>query len=66
MMDVYDLVYEEVRRNSSSFRKEELTVIHETVSYTQSWLVRFWHLAPGLAGCISSSKRRLTRIVIRL
>ncbi|XP_019407879.1 PREDICTED: tetraspanin-32 [Crocodylus porosus] len=30
MMDVYDLVYEEVRRNSSSFRKEELTAIHET------------------------------------
>ncbi|NXI48418.1 TSN32 protein, partial [Galbula dea] len=29
MMDVYDLVYEEVRRNTSSFRRHELTVIHE-------------------------------------
>ncbi|KGL98859.1 Tetraspanin-32, partial [Charadrius vociferus] len=30
MMDVYDLVYEEVRRNASSFRRHELTAIHET------------------------------------
>ncbi|NXA17639.1 TSN32 protein, partial [Ibidorhyncha struthersii] len=30
MMDVYDLVYEEVRRNASSFRRLELTAIHET------------------------------------
>ncbi|NXK80008.1 TSN32 protein, partial [Amazona guildingii] len=29
MMDVYDLVYEEVRRNASSFRREELTAIHK-------------------------------------
>ncbi|NXU53057.1 TSN32 protein, partial [Turnix velox] len=29
MMDVYDLVYEEVRRNASSFRRQELTAIHE-------------------------------------
>ncbi|NXC51063.1 TSN32 protein, partial [Penelope pileata] len=29
MLDVYDLVYEEVRRNSSSFRRHELTAIHE-------------------------------------
>ncbi|NXG77927.1 TSN32 protein, partial [Baryphthengus martii] len=29
MMDVYDLVYEEVRRNISSFRKHELAAIHE-------------------------------------
>ncbi|XP_054053516.1 tetraspanin-32 isoform X3 [Rissa tridactyla] len=29
MMDVYDLVYEEVRRNASSFRRHELTAIHE-------------------------------------
>ncbi|XP_008945372.1 PREDICTED: tetraspanin-32, partial [Merops nubicus] len=29
MMDVYDLVYEEVRRNISSFRRHELTAIHE-------------------------------------
>ncbi|XP_069713975.1 tetraspanin-32 isoform X4 [Phaenicophaeus curvirostris] len=29
MMDVYDLVYEEVRRNVSSFRRHELTAIHE-------------------------------------
>ncbi|KAK2519737.1 Tspan32 [Columba livia] len=29
MMDVYDFVYEEVRRNSSSFRRHELTAIHE-------------------------------------
>ncbi|NWU63328.1 TSN32 protein, partial [Pterocles burchelli] len=29
MMDVYDLVYEEVRRNTSSFRRHELTAIHE-------------------------------------
>ncbi|KFR11285.1 Tetraspanin-32, partial [Opisthocomus hoazin] len=28
MMDVYDLVYEEVRRNASSFRRHELTAIH--------------------------------------
>lgn len=33
MMDVYDLVYEEVRRNASSFRRHELTAIHEAVSY---------------------------------
>lgn len=32
MMDVYDFVYEEVRRNSSSFRRHELTAIHEAVS----------------------------------
>uniref|UniRef100_A0A8C8AML7 Tetraspanin 32 n=1 Tax=Otus sunia TaxID=257818 RepID=A0A8C8AML7_9STRI len=32
MMDVYDLVYEEVRRNTSSFRRHELTAIHEAVS----------------------------------
>lgn len=31
-MDVYDLVYEEVRRNASSFRRHELTAIHEAVS----------------------------------
>ncbi|NXT44898.1 TSN32 protein, partial [Pelecanoides urinatrix] len=29
VMDVYDLVYEEVRRNTSSFRRHELTAIHE-------------------------------------
>ncbi|NXL42860.1 TSN32 protein, partial [Podilymbus podiceps] len=29
VMDVYDLVYEEVRRNASSFRRHELTAIHE-------------------------------------
>ncbi|NWU91405.1 TSN32 protein, partial [Upupa epops] len=29
MMDVYDLVYDEVRRNTSSFRRHELTAIHE-------------------------------------
>ncbi|XP_071415592.1 tetraspanin-32 isoform X1 [Pithys albifrons albifrons] len=29
MMDVYDFVYEEVRRNSSNFRRDELTAIHE-------------------------------------
>ncbi|NXP15922.1 TSN32 protein, partial [Thinocorus orbignyianus] len=29
MMDVYDLVYEEVRRNASSSRRHELTAIHE-------------------------------------
>ncbi|XP_065538838.1 tetraspanin-32 isoform X2 [Lathamus discolor] len=29
MMDVYDLVYEEVRRNASSFRRHELTAIHK-------------------------------------
>ncbi|NWW52524.1 TSN32 protein, partial [Pedionomus torquatus] len=29
MMDVYDLVYEEVRRNASSLRRHELTAIHE-------------------------------------
>ncbi|NXH18234.1 TSN32 protein, partial [Bucco capensis] len=29
MMDVYDLVYEEVRRNTSSSRRHELTAIHE-------------------------------------
>lgn len=33
MMDVYDLVYEEVRRNVSSFRRHELNAIHEAVSY---------------------------------
>lgn len=32
MMDVYDFVYEEVRRNTSSFRRHELTAIHEAVS----------------------------------
>uniref|UniRef100_A0A8U7MA61 Tetraspanin 32 n=1 Tax=Corvus moneduloides TaxID=1196302 RepID=A0A8U7MA61_CORMO len=32
MMDVYDFVYEEVRRNTSSFRRSELTAIHEAVS----------------------------------
>uniref|UniRef100_A0A8U8CHW1 Uncharacterized protein n=1 Tax=Geospiza parvula TaxID=87175 RepID=A0A8U8CHW1_GEOPR len=32
MMDVYDFVYEEVRRNTSSFRRQELTAIHEAVS----------------------------------
>uniref|UniRef100_A0A663EV60 Tetraspanin 32 n=1 Tax=Aquila chrysaetos chrysaetos TaxID=223781 RepID=A0A663EV60_AQUCH len=32
MMDVYDLVYEEVRRNTSSFRRHELTAIHEAVT----------------------------------
>uniref|UniRef100_A0A8V5FGR2 Uncharacterized protein n=1 Tax=Melopsittacus undulatus TaxID=13146 RepID=A0A8V5FGR2_MELUD len=31
MMDVYDLVYEEVRRNASSFRRHELTAIHKAV-----------------------------------
>uniref|UniRef100_A0A8D0GDA5 Tetraspanin n=1 Tax=Sphenodon punctatus TaxID=8508 RepID=A0A8D0GDA5_SPHPU len=30
MMDVYDFVYEEVRRNSSSIKKKELVCIHET------------------------------------
>ncbi|XP_048711454.2 tetraspanin-32 isoform X5 [Caretta caretta] len=30
MMDVYDSVYEEVRRNLSSFRRQELATIHET------------------------------------
>ncbi|NWI99389.1 TSN32 protein, partial [Crypturellus undulatus] len=30
MMDVYDFVYEEVRKNASSFRRQELTAIHET------------------------------------
>ncbi|XP_066176979.1 tetraspanin-32 [Sylvia atricapilla] len=29
MMDVYDFVYEEVRRNISSYRRHELTAIHE-------------------------------------
>ncbi|NXY15603.1 TSN32 protein, partial [Atrichornis clamosus] len=29
MMDVYDFVYEEVRRNASSFWRHELTAIHE-------------------------------------
>ncbi|NWH20265.1 TSN32 protein, partial [Grus americana] len=29
MMDVYDFVYEEVRRNASNFRRHELTAIHE-------------------------------------
>ncbi|XP_015487686.1 tetraspanin-32 isoform X5 [Parus major] len=29
MMDVYDFVYEEVRRNTSSSRRHELTAIHE-------------------------------------
>ncbi|NWV53672.1 TSN32 protein, partial [Daphoenositta chrysoptera] len=29
MMDVYDFVYEEVRRNTSSLRRHELTAIHE-------------------------------------
>ncbi|NWS05555.1 TSN32 protein, partial [Motacilla alba] len=29
MMDVYDFVYEEVRRNTSSIRRHELTAIHE-------------------------------------
>ncbi|XP_009460827.1 PREDICTED: tetraspanin-32 [Nipponia nippon] len=29
MMDVYDLVYEEVRRNASSFRRHELAAIHD-------------------------------------
>ncbi|NWX14644.1 TSN32 protein, partial [Aegotheles bennettii] len=29
MMDVYDFVYEEVRRNTSNFRRHELTAIHE-------------------------------------
>ncbi|XP_005046859.1 PREDICTED: tetraspanin-32 [Ficedula albicollis] len=29
MMDVYDFVYEEVRRSTSSFRRHELTAIHE-------------------------------------
>ncbi|KFV54459.1 Tetraspanin-32, partial [Tyto alba] len=29
MLDVYDFVYEEVRRNASSFRRHELTAIHE-------------------------------------
>ncbi|XP_064308588.1 tetraspanin-32 [Phalacrocorax carbo] len=29
MMDMYDLVYEEVRRNTSSIRRQELTAIHE-------------------------------------
>uniref|UniRef100_A0A674I410 Tetraspanin 32 n=1 Tax=Terrapene triunguis TaxID=2587831 RepID=A0A674I410_9SAUR len=37
MMDVYDSVYEEVRRNLSSFRRQELATIHETVSCFQSW-----------------------------
>lgn len=32
MMDVYDFVYEEVRRNTSSCRRHELTAIHEAVS----------------------------------
>ncbi|NXU80624.1 TSN32 protein, partial [Oreotrochilus melanogaster] len=31
MMDVYDLVYEEVRRNGSSIRRQELTAIHQAV-----------------------------------
>ncbi|XP_068800924.1 tetraspanin-32 isoform X2 [Struthio camelus] len=30
MMDVYDFVYEEARKNASSFRRQELTAIHET------------------------------------
>ncbi|KAM9015294.1 tetraspanin-32 isoform 1-T1 [Ara ararauna] len=30
MMDVYDLVYDEVRRNASSFRRQQLTAIHKT------------------------------------
>uniref|UniRef100_A0A803SXE7 CD81 molecule n=1 Tax=Anolis carolinensis TaxID=28377 RepID=A0A803SXE7_ANOCA len=30
MMDVYDFVYEDVRRNTSSTRREELRVIHKT------------------------------------
>uniref|UniRef100_A0A8C8SP60 Tetraspanin 32 n=1 Tax=Pelusios castaneus TaxID=367368 RepID=A0A8C8SP60_9SAUR len=38
MMDVYDSVYEEVRRNLSSFRRQELATIHETVSCFQSCL----------------------------
>ncbi|NWI24193.1 TSN32 protein, partial [Sula dactylatra] len=29
MMDMYDLVYEEVRRNTSTVRRQELTAIHE-------------------------------------
>uniref|UniRef100_A0A669R7D5 Tetraspanin 32 n=1 Tax=Phasianus colchicus TaxID=9054 RepID=A0A669R7D5_PHACC len=29
MLDVYDLVYEEVRRNGSSSKRHELTLIHE-------------------------------------
>jgi len=33
MLDVYDLVYEEVRRNGSSSKRHELTLIHEVVSY---------------------------------
>lgn len=32
MLDVYDLVYEEVRRNGSSSKRHELTLIHEIVS----------------------------------
>ncbi|XP_060624467.2 tetraspanin-32 [Anolis sagrei] len=30
MMDVYDFVYEDVRRNTSSTRREELRIIHKT------------------------------------
>ncbi|XP_074740791.1 tetraspanin-32 isoform X1 [Strix uralensis] len=38
MMDVYDLVYEEVRRNTSSFRRHELTAIHEAPwLYSPAW-----------------------------
>uniref|UniRef100_A0A8C3FIY6 Uncharacterized protein n=1 Tax=Chrysemys picta bellii TaxID=8478 RepID=A0A8C3FIY6_CHRPI len=42
MMDVYDSVYEEVRRNLSSFRRQELATIHETVSCFQSWYIQVY------------------------
>lgn len=52
-MDVYDLVYEEVRRNASSFRRHELTAIHEAVSCLSA-------LAEHLAlGCLPNDFSRL-------
>lgn len=44
MLDVYDLVYEEVRRNGSSSKRHELTLIHEVVSYLPDLREAFFFL----------------------
>ncbi|KAI6068424.1 Tetraspanin-32 isoform X1 [Aix galericulata] len=52
MMDVYDLVYEEVRRNVSSFRRHELTAIHEAdcLQEIQGFLKKHMDLVSMLLG----------------
>uniref|UniRef100_A0A8C4KA56 Tetraspanin 32 n=1 Tax=Dromaius novaehollandiae TaxID=8790 RepID=A0A8C4KA56_DRONO len=65
MMDVYDFVYEEVRKNASSFRRQELIAIHETFlccgkrsPFGETGDVERKTCPPGHAGAAEEVKRK--------